>query len=145
MIIDFLVIWFVIIVFVMLMYIVMDGFDLGVGILFLFICDKYDCDVMVNLVVLVWDGNEIWLVLGGVGFFGVFLLVYVVIIDVLIILLVVMLFGFIFCGVVFEFCFKVIELYCVFWDKFFIVGLILVIFVQGVVVGVVVSGFQVEG
>lgn len=65
--IDLPVIWFAIIVFATLMYIVMDGFDLGVGILFPFIRDKHDRDVMVNSVAPVWDGNETWLVLGGAG------------------------------------------------------------------------------
>ncbi|KSB86746.1 ubiquinol oxidase subunit II, partial [Salmonella enterica subsp. enterica serovar Newport str. S09097] len=67
--IDLPVIWFAIIVFATLMYIVMDGFDLGVGILFPFIRDKHDRDVMVNSVAPVWDGNETWLVLGGAGRF----------------------------------------------------------------------------
>lgn len=69
--IDLPVIWFAIIVFATLMYIVMDGFDLGVGILFPFIRDKHDRDVMVNSVAPVWDGNETWLVLGGAGLWRV--------------------------------------------------------------------------
>ncbi|WP_313084058.1 cytochrome d ubiquinol oxidase subunit II, partial [Atlantibacter sp.] len=69
---DFAIIWFVIIVFATLMYIVMDGFDLGIGILFPFIRDNDDRDVMVNSVAPVWDGNETWLVLGGAGLFGAF-------------------------------------------------------------------------
>ena len=64
--IDISVIWFVIIVFATLMYIVMDGFDLGIGILFPAIQDADDRDVMVNSVAPVWDGNETWLVLGEV-------------------------------------------------------------------------------
>ncbi|STW07295.1 Cytochrome bd2 [Klebsiella grimontii] len=63
----FIVIWFVIIVFATLMYIVMDGFDLGIGILFATTRDASDRDVMVNSVAPVWDGNETWLVLGGAG------------------------------------------------------------------------------
>lgn len=70
--IDLSVIWFVIIVFATLMYIVMDGFDLGIGILFPAIQDADDRDVMVNSVAPVWDGNETWLVLGGAGLFGAF-------------------------------------------------------------------------
>lgn len=65
--IDLPVIWFAIIVFATLMYIVMDGFDLGVGILFPFIRDKHDRDVMVNSVAPVWDGNETWLVMGALA------------------------------------------------------------------------------
>ena len=81
--IDLSVIWFVIIVFATLMYIVMDGFDLGIGILFPAIRDADDRDVMVNSVAPVWDGNETWLVLGGAGLFGAFPLAYAVIIDAL--------------------------------------------------------------
>ncbi|SQI92004.1 Cytochrome bd2 [Klebsiella oxytoca] len=74
--IDLSVIWFVIIVFATLMYIVMDGFDLGIGILFTTTRDTADRDVMVNSVAPVWDGNETWLVLGGAGLFGAFPLAY---------------------------------------------------------------------
>jgi cytochrome d ubiquinol oxidase subunit II len=63
------------------MYIVMDGFDLGIGILFSTTRDAADRDVMVNSVAPVWDGNETWLVLGGAGLFGAFPLAYAVIID----------------------------------------------------------------
>ncbi|VFS78652.1 terminal oxidase subunit II [Salmonella enterica subsp. diarizonae] len=143
--IDLPVIWFAIIVFATLMYIVMDGFDLGVGILFPFIRDKHDRDVMVNSVAPIWDGNETWLVLGGAGLFGAFPLAYAVIADALTIPLVVMLLGLIFRGVAFEFRFKATESHRAFWDKSFIVGSILATFAQGVVVGAVVSGFQVEG
>ena len=73
------VIWFVIIVFATLMYIVMDGFDLGSGILFPFTRSPQDRDLMVNSVAPVWDGNETWLVLGGAGLFGAFPLAYAVI------------------------------------------------------------------
>lgn len=70
--IDIPVIWFVIIVFATLMYIVMDGFDLGIGILFGFVPNAQERDVMINSVAPVWDGNETWLVLGGAGLFGAF-------------------------------------------------------------------------
>jgi cytochrome d ubiquinol oxidase subunit II len=70
--IDISVIWFVIIVFATLMYIVMDGFDLGIGMLFSVVHDAEERDVMVNSVAPVWDGNETWLVLGGAGLFGAF-------------------------------------------------------------------------
>ncbi|TGD73765.1 ubiquinol oxidase subunit II, partial [Salmonella enterica subsp. enterica serovar Poona] len=65
--IDLPVIWFAIIVFATLMYIVMDGFDLGVGILFPFIRDRHDRDVMVTSVARVWDGSGSWRVRGGGG------------------------------------------------------------------------------
>lgn len=55
---DISVIWFAIIVFATLMYIIMDGFDLGIGLLFNFVGDAKERDVMVNSVAPVWDGNE---------------------------------------------------------------------------------------
>ena len=104
--IDLSIIWFVIIVFATLMYIVMDGFDLGIGILFPATQNADDRDVMVNSVAPVWDGNETWLVLGGAALFGAFPLAYAVIIDALTIPLTLMLIGLIFRGVAFEFRFK---------------------------------------
>lgn len=143
--IDLSVIWFVIIVFSTLMYIVMDGFDLGIGILFPFIRDGEDRDVMVNSVAPVWDGNETWLVLGGAALFGAFPLAYSVIVDALTIPLTLMLIGLIFRGVAFEFRFKATPAHRPFWDKSFLVGSILATFCQGIVVGAVISGFPVEG
>lgn len=96
--IDLSIIWFVIIVFATLMYIVMDGFDLGIGILFPATPNADDRDVMVNSVAPVWDGNETWLVLGGAALFGAFPLAYAVIIDALTIPLTIMLIGLIFLG-----------------------------------------------
>ncbi|ABP60807.1 cytochrome d ubiquinol oxidase subunit II [Enterobacter sp. 638] len=143
--IDLSVIWFVIIVFATLMYIVMDGFDLGIGILFPTTQDAEDRDVMVNSVAPVWDGNETWLVLGGAALFGAFPLAYAVIIDALTIPLSLMLIGLIFRGVAFEFRFKATPAHRPFWDKAFIGGSILATFSQGVVVGAVINGFSVTG
>ena len=143
--IDLSIIWFVIIVFATLMYIVMDGFDLGIGILFPAVRSAQDRDVMVNTVAPVWDGNETWLVLGGAGLFGAFPLAYAVIIDALTLPLTLMLIGLIFRGVAFEFRFKATPSHRPFWDKAFIGGSILATFSQGVAVGAVINGFQVTG
>ena len=143
--IDLSLIWFVIIVFATLMYIVMDGFDLGIGILFPAIQDADDRDVMVNSVAPVWDGNETWLVLGGAALFGAFPLAYAVIIDALTIPLTLMLIGLIFRGVAFEFRFKATPTHRPFWDKAFIGGSVLATFTQGMVVGAVINGFTVSG
>ncbi|MGT8856460.1 cytochrome d ubiquinol oxidase subunit II [Enterobacter sp. 186315] len=142
---DLSIIWFVIIVFATLMYIVMDGFDLGIGILFPAVRDADDRDVMVNSVAPVWDGNETWLVLGGAALFGAFPLAYAVIIDALTIPLTLMLIGLIFRGVAFEFRFKATPAHRPFWDKAFIGGSILATFTQGVTVGAVLNGFSVTG
>lgn len=142
--IDLSVIWFVIIVFATLMYIVMDGFDLGIGILFPFVRSIDERDVMVNSVAPVWDGNETWLVLGGAALFGAFPLAYAVIIDALTIPLTLMLIGLIFRGVAFEFRFNATPSHRPFWDRAFMGGSILATFCQGVVVGAVLNGFPVH-
>ena len=143
--IDFSIIWFVIIVFATLMYIVMDGFDLGIGLLFPFNKDAGERDMMVNTVAPVWDGNETWLVLGGAGLYGAFPLAYAVIADALTIPLTAMLIGLIFRGVAFEFRFKAVEGHRAFWDKSFIAGSIIATFSQGVAVGALLDGIPVEG
>ena len=74
--IDLSLIWILIIGLGVLIYVVLDGFDLGIGILFPFISDRQERDVMMNTVAPVWDGNETWMVLGGAGLFAAFPLVY---------------------------------------------------------------------
>ncbi len=143
--IDLSIIWFTIIIFAILMYIVMDGFDLGIGLIFPFIKDPTERDMMVNTVAPVWDGNETWLILGGAALFGAFPLAYAVIADALSIPITLMLFGLIFRGVAFEFRFKATEHHRAFWDKAFIGGSFLATFMQGVCVGTLLGGLQVTG
>ena len=120
--IDLPLIWFVIIVFSIMMYVVMDGFDLGIGLLYPMVRETKDRDVMMNTVAPVWDGNETWLVMGGAGLFGAFPLAYSVILDALAVPLTIMLIGLIFRGVAFEFRFKATVSHRAFWDKSFIAG-----------------------
>jgi cytochrome d ubiquinol oxidase subunit II len=141
---DLSVIWFAIIVFATLMYIVMDGFDLGIGILMPFVKNEKHKDVMVNTVAPVWDGNETWVVLGGAALYGAFPLAYSVIIEALTVPLTLMLIALIFRGVAFEFRFKALENHLQFWDRSFMVGSICTTFFQGIVVGAVIQGFDVE-
>ncbi len=141
--IDLPLIWFVIIIFSTLMYIVMDGFDLGIGILYPFVKSNADRDLMMNSVAPVWDGNETWLVLGGAALFGAFPLAYAVILDALAIPLTLMLVALIFRGVAFEFRFKADEHHRYFWDRAFLISSVIATFVQGVVVGSVIDGFPV--
>jgi len=141
---DLSVIWFAIIVFATLMYIVMDGFDLGIGILMPFIKNEKHKDVMVNTVAPVWDGNETWIVLGGAALLGAFPLAYSVIIEALTVPLTLMLVALIFRGVAFEFRFKALENHLKFWDRSFMLGSIFTTFFQGIVVGAVIQGFNVE-
>ncbi|MGE3936750.1 MAG: cytochrome d ubiquinol oxidase subunit II, partial [Rhodospirillaceae bacterium] len=102
-------VWAGIIAFGIVMYVLMDGFDLGIGILFPLFPDRHDRDVMVNTVAPVWDGNETWLVLGGAALFGAFPLAYATILPALYIPLILMLVALIFRGVAFEFRFKTVR------------------------------------
>lgn len=143
--IDLPLIWAVIILFGIMMYVVMDGFDLGIGILFPFFETKEDRDVMMNTVAPVWDGNETWLVLGGAGLLAAFPLAYSVVLSALYLPLILMLVGLIFRGVAFEFRFKVREHERHLWDKAFIFGSLVATFFQGVALGAYIEGFPVEG
>lgn len=91
--IDLPVVWIIIIAFGLMMYVIMDGFDLGIGILFPFVKAREDRDVMVNTVAPVWDGNETWLVLGGAGLMAAFPLAYAVVLSALYLPLLLMLLG----------------------------------------------------
>ena len=140
---DLSIMWFGIIIFATLMYILMNGFDLGIGIIMPFIKNKKSRDTMVNSVAPFWDGNETWLVMGGAGLFGAFPLAYTIILDALAIPLSIMLIALIFRGVAFEFRFKSLPSHIVFWDRAFMVGSIVATLCQGMVVGAVIDGFQV--
>ena len=141
--IDLSLIWAVIIIFGVMMYVVMDGFDLGIGIIFPFVPDSRDRDVMMNTVAPVWDGNETWLVLGGAGLFAAFPLAYSVVLSALYLPIIFMLIGLIFRGVAFEFRFKASEEQQHLWDKAFIGGSLLATFSQGVVLGAFIDGLPV--
>jgi cytochrome d ubiquinol oxidase subunit II len=141
--IDLSLIWAVIILFGIMMYVVMDGFDLGLGILYPFFQDKDDRDVIMNTVAPVWDGNETWLVLGGAGLLAAFPLAYAVILSALYLPLIFMLIGLVFRGVAFEFRFKARDHEQHFWDKAFIGGSIVATFFQGVTLGAYIQGIPV--
>jgi cytochrome d ubiquinol oxidase subunit II len=141
--IDLPIVWAVIIAFGLMMYVVMDGFDLGIGILFPFVRDREDRDTMVNTVAPVWDGNETWLVLGGAGLLAAFPLAYSVLLSALYLPLMLMLAGLIWRGVAFEFQFKADEAHRPFWDKAFAWGSYIATFFQGVSLGAFITGFKV--
>ena len=96
-------IWAGLIAFAVLAYVILDGFDLGVGILFPLGRSERERDVMMNSVAPVWDGNETWLILGGGGLLAVFPLAYGVILSALYVPIIVMLLALIFRGVSFEY------------------------------------------
>lgn len=136
--------WALIIGFGLMMYVVMDGFDLGIGILFPFVRDRTDRDTMINSVAPVWDGNETWLVLGGAALLGAFPLAYAVILSALYLPLMLMLAGLVWRGVAFEFRFKADEAHKAFWDKAFTWGSYIAAVSQGVALGAFINGFDVK-
>jgi cytochrome d ubiquinol oxidase subunit II len=137
-------IWAVVILFGIMMYVIMDGFDLGIGILFPFFPAKADRDVMMNTVAPVWDGNETWLVLGGAGLLAAFPLAYSVVLSAFYLPLILMLVGLIFRGVAFEFRFKAEPGRRRLWDQSFTLGSFFAAFFQGVTLGGFVQGVPVR-
>jgi cytochrome d ubiquinol oxidase subunit II len=141
--IDLPLVWAVIIVFGVMMYVLMDGFDLGIGILYPFFPGKEDRDVMMYSVGAVRDGHETWLVLGAAGLLAAFPLAYAVVLSAFYLPLVFMLLGLIFRGVAFEFRFKADDAHRHWWDKAFIGGSIVATFFQGVTLGGFIGGIAV--
>lgn len=137
-------IWAGIIAVAVLAYVVLDGFDLGIGILFLFFQDKSERDQAMNSVAPVWDGNETWLVLGGGGLFAAFPLAYAIIMPALYPLVIAMLLGLVFRGVAFEFRFRA-NTSAFLWDWAFFLGSLVAAFSQGVMLGALVQGIKISG
>jgi len=135
-------IWAAIIALGVFMYVVLDGFDLGIGILFPFFPKDEDRDVLMNTVAPVWDGNETWLVLGGAGLFAAFPLAYSSILSALYLPLIMMLVCLIFRGVSFELRAKSRRTRNL-WDMAFICGSAGSTFSQGVALGGYISGIKV--
>jgi cytochrome d ubiquinol oxidase subunit II len=141
--IDLVPIWTLILAIAVFMYVLLDGFDLGVGILFPFAADDASRTLMMNSVAPIWDGNETWLVMGGIGLFAAFPLAFAIIIPALYFPILVMLLGLIFRGVAFEFRLKA-QRSRYLWDHAFFWGSLLATFAQGVVLGAFVRGFEVR-
>ena len=142
--IDYALIWAGLIAFAVLAYIVLDGFDLGVGILFPLAKSEQERDLMMNSVAPVWDGNETWLVLGGGGLFAVFPLAYSIIMPALYAPIFIMLLALVFRGVAFEFRWKSQNRKYL-WDWAFAGGSLVATFAQGVALGALVQGIPVSG
>jgi cytochrome bd ubiquinol oxidase subunit II len=141
---DLVPIWTIILGVAVFMYVLLDGFDLGVGILFPFMRDEDARTLMMGTVAPVWDGNETWLVLGSVGLLAAFPTAFSIIIPALYFPILLMLLGLIFRGVAFEFRLKVTE-HRQRWSAAFCVGSTVATFFQGVVLGMYVQGFAVSG
>ena len=137
--IDLATIWAFIIAFAVFVYVVMDGFDLGLGILFPLFPEKRDRDVIMNSVAPVWDGNETWLVLGGVGLLAAFPKAYAAILSGLYLPVLLMLIALVLRGVSFVFRFKAHASKRI-WGVCFAIGSISAAFAQGVMLGAIVQG-----
>src|SRR6056297_816844 len=137
-------IWYVLIGTAIFLYVLLDGFDLGVGILFPFAPTDPCRDSMMRSIAPFWDGNETWLVLGGGGLLAAFPLAYAVIMPAFYIPVILMLLGLIFRGIAFEFRFKAGRFRQV-WDYSFHFGSLLAALMQGIIVGAFVQGIEVSG
>src|SRR5437016_14251941 len=131
---DLAIVWAFIIAFAVFVYVVMDGFDRGLRILFPLFPRKEDRDVIMNSVAPVWDGNETWLVLGGGGLMAAFPLAYAVLMPALYTPMIVMLLGLVFRGVAFEFRWRT-QRERNRWDIAFAGGSLLATLAQGIALG----------
>ena len=138
-------IWYALIGTAIFLYVLLDGFDLGVGILFPFAPTDQCRDRMMNSIAPFWDGNETWLVLGGGGLFAAFPLAYAILMPAFYIPIILMLLGLVFRGVAFEFRFKATGKSRRIWDYSFHFGSLVATFMQGMVLGTFVHGVAVEG
>ena len=136
--------WAGLLVFAVFVYVVLDGFDLGIGILFSLFHGRKERDVLMNSVAPVWDGNETWLVLGGGGLFAAFPLAYAIIMPALYAPIIAMLLALVFRGVAFEFRWRT-ERWQKWWDRAFIGGSTMAAFAQGVALGALLQGIDVDG
>jgi cytochrome bd ubiquinol oxidase subunit II len=142
--IDLTTIWAGIILFAVAMYVVMDGFDLGIGILFTRFQVGAERDTAMNSIAPVWDGNETWLVLGGGGLMAAFPLAYAIILPALYAPIIAMLLSLVFRGVAFEFRWRD-PAHRARWDAAFCLGSIGATFAQGVTLGALLQGIRISG
>ncbi len=141
---DYSFIWAGIIALAVLVYAMLDGFDLGVGMLFGFFREEKERDRLMNSVAPVWDGNETWLILGGGGLFAAFPVAYGLVMSSLYAPIIAMLLALAFRGVAFEFVHQAIFTRKT-WEWGFFGGSLLASFCQGMVLGAIVQGIVVEG
>lgn len=127
------------------LYVLLDGFDLGIGILFPFAPSDQCRNKMMNSIAPFWDGNETWLVLGGGGLFAAFPLAYSILMPAFYVPIILMLLGLIFRGVAFEFRFKAKGRARKYWEQAFHAGSLLAAFMQGMMLGEFVDGISVQG
>jgi cytochrome bd ubiquinol oxidase subunit II len=141
---SFVPVWTLILAIAVFFYVALDGFDLGVGMLYNFAPDRRARDYVMNSIAPIWDGNETWLVLGSLGLFAAFPLAFAIIIPAVYFPILLMLLALMFRGLAFEFRYRDVERRT-FWDHGFAYGSALATFMQGVVLGSFIQGFDVEG
>jgi cytochrome bd ubiquinol oxidase subunit II len=137
------VIWASVIGLAVAMYVILDGFDLGIGILFPFAETEHERDQMMNSVAPFWDGNETWLVLGGAGLMVAFPLAYAIILPALYLPVIIMLLALVFRGVAFEFRWIGVSTKR-YWTFAFAAGSVLAAFCQGLILGGLIQGINVQ-
>lgn len=137
-------IWAGLLALAIFIYVILDGFDLGIGILFPFLQNDDQRAHAMNTVAPVWDGNETWLVLGGGGLMAAFPLAYAVIMPALYAPFILMILALVFRGVAFEFRWRY-KAHEKIWDRSFTFGSIIATFCQGIVLGAFVQGVDVDG
>ena len=143
---DLSVTWALILAFAIYTYVVLDGFDLGIGMLYPFFPEKRDRDLLMNSVAPVWDGNETWLVLGGGGLMAAVPLAYAIVMPAVYPPVIAMLLALIFRGVAFEFRWRAVRPRTkLLWDWAFIFGSGIAALAQGVILGTILQGIAVEG
>lgn len=142
MMIDLVPLWAILLGAAVFFYVLLDGFDLGVGMLYGLAPDRASRNLIMNSIASVWDGNETWLVFGGLGLLAAFPLAFAIIIPAVYFPILLMLLALIFRGVAFEFHFRDVE-HVTFWDRAFCFGSLLATFAQGVVLGAFIQGFNV--
>jgi cytochrome bd ubiquinol oxidase subunit II len=140
---DLVPIWTVILGLAVFFYVLLDGFDLGVGMLY-GLAPERSKELVMNSIAPVWDGNETWLVLGGIGLLAAFPLAFAIIIPAVYFPILVMLLGLVFRGVAFEFRFEQPGIRR-FWAWGFALGSAVAAFAQGAVLGAFIQGFRVNG
>src|SRR5581483_3934324 len=144
MVLDLVPLWTALLALAVFYYVVFDGFDLGVGILYGFAPNEDERSLIMNSIAPIWDGNETWLIFGGLGLLAAFPVAFAIIIPAVYFPILVMLLALVFRGVSFEFRFKHSGLRR-FWDRAFQGGSIIATFAQGVVLGSFIQGFKVDG
>jgi cytochrome d ubiquinol oxidase subunit II len=144
MVLDLVPLWTALLALAVFYYVVFDGFDLGVGMLYAWVPAEADRRLVMASIAPIWDGNETWLVFGGLGLLTAFPLAFAIIIPATYFPILIMLLALVFRGVAFEFRFKR-TLLRRFWDRAFAIGSGLATFAQGLVLGAFIQGFKVDG